>query len=248
MDAFSRNNQIQMVEEDQEKNAFITSQGLYCYRVMPFGLKNAGATYQRLVNQMFDKQIRKNVEVYVDDMLVKSKEEVDHLDDLKETFNTLKQYNMKLNPSKCAFGVFSRKFLRFMVSRRGIEANPEKVRAILKMSSPKTVKEVQSFTGRVVALNRFVFKATDKCRPFFKTLKRAFVWMEECETTFQELKRYLSNPPLLSLSKEGEDLFLYLAVSVTAISATLIREKKRYNSLCTMSTRPSRGLKLDIHA
>ena len=90
MDAFSRNNQIQMVEEDQEKTAFITSQGLYCYRVMPFGLKNAGATYQRLVNQMFDKQIRKNVEVYVDDMLVKSKEEVDHLDDLKETFNTLK--------------------------------------------------------------------------------------------------------------------------------------------------------------
>ena len=78
-----------MVEEDQEKTAFITSQGLYCYRVMPFGLKNAGATYQRLVNQMFDKQIRKNVEVYVDDMLVKSKEEVDHLDDLKETFNTL---------------------------------------------------------------------------------------------------------------------------------------------------------------
>ena len=126
----------------------------------------------------------------------------------------------------CIWG-FSRKFLRFMVSRRGIEANPEKVRAILKMSSPKTVKEVQSFTGRVVALNRFVFKATNKCHPFFKTLKRAFVWMEECETTFQELKRYLSNPPLLSLSKEGEDLFLYLAVSATAISATLIREENK---------------------
>ena len=114
-----------------------------------------------------------------------------------------------------------------MVSRRGIEANPEKVRAILKMSSPKTVKEVQSFTGRVVALNRFVFKATDKCHPFFKTLKRAFVWMEECETTFQELKRYLSNPPLLSLSKEGEDLFLYLVVFVTAISVALIRKENK---------------------
>ena len=90
MDAFSRYNQIQMAEEDQEKTAFITNQGLYCYRVMPFGLKNAGATYQRLVNQMFSKQIGRNVEVYVDDMLVKSKEEEDHLDNLKETFNTLR--------------------------------------------------------------------------------------------------------------------------------------------------------------
>ena len=160
-------------------------------------------------------------------MLVKSKEEEDHLNDLRETFNTFRQYNMKLNPSKCAFGVSSGKFLGFMVSQRGIEANPEKVRAILEMSSPKTVKEVQSLTGRVVALNRFVSKATDKCLPFFKTLKQAFVWTEECETTFQELKRYLSNPPLLSPSKEGEDLFLYLVVSITAVSTTLIREKNK---------------------
>ena len=117
-------------------------------------------------------------------MLVKSKEEEDHLDNLRETFNTFRQYNMKLNPSKYAFGVSSGKFLGFMVSQRGIEANPEKVRAILEMSSPKTVKEVQSLTGRVVALNRFVSKATDKCLPFFKTLKQAFVWTEECETAF----------------------------------------------------------------
>ena len=165
MDAFSRYNQIQMAEEDYEKT------GLYCYRVMPFGLKNIGATYQRLVNQMFNKQIGRNVEVYVDDILVKSKEEEDHLDDLKETFNTLRQYSMKLNPSKCAFGVSSGKFLRFMVSQRGIEANPEKVRAILEMSSPKTIKKVQYLTGRVAALNRFVLKATDKCLSFFKTLK-----------------------------------------------------------------------------
>ena len=105
-----------MVEEDQEKTAFITSQWLYCYKVMPFGLKNAGATYQRLVNKMFSEQIGRNMEVYVDDILVKSKEELTHLDDLKETFATLRQYQMKLNPSKCAFGVASRKFLGFMVS------------------------------------------------------------------------------------------------------------------------------------
>ena len=115
MDAFSGYNQIQMAEEDQEKTAFITSQRLYCYKVMPFGFKNAEATYQRLVNQMFKKQIGKNVEVYVNDMLVKSKEEEDHLDDLKETFNTLRQYSMKLNPSKYAFRVSSGKFLRFIV-------------------------------------------------------------------------------------------------------------------------------------
>ena len=167
------------------------------------------------------------MEVYIDDMLVKNKEEEDHLDDFKETINTLRQYSMKLNPSKCAFGVSSGKFLWFMVSRRGIEANPEKVRAILEMSLPKTIKEVQSLTGRVAALNRFVSKATDKCLPFFKTLKRAFVWTEECETAFQELKRYMSNPPLLSPSKEGEDLFLYLAVSVTAVSAALIRKENK---------------------
>ena len=116
MDAFSGYNQIQMVEEDLENTASITSQGLYCYRVMPFRLKNAGATYQRLVNQMFSKQIGRNVEVYVDDMLVKIKEEENHMDDFKETFSMLRQYNIKLNPAKCAFGVSSRKFLGFMVS------------------------------------------------------------------------------------------------------------------------------------
>ena len=127
MDAFSGYNQIKMDKEDQKKTTFITSQGLYCYKVMPSGLKNAEATNQRLVNKMFNKQIGRNMEVYMDDMLVKSKEELAHLDDLKETFATLKQYQMKLNPSKCVFGVASGKFLGFMVSQKGIEANSEKV-------------------------------------------------------------------------------------------------------------------------
>ena len=142
MDAFSGYNQIKIAEEDQEKTAFITSQGLYCYKVMPFRLKNAGATYQRLVNKMFNKQIGKNMELYVDDMLVKSKEELAHLDNLRETFATLKHYQMKLNLSKCVFGVASSKFLGFMVSQKGIEANPKKVQAIINMVSPRTVKEV----------------------------------------------------------------------------------------------------------
>ena len=178
MDAFSGYNQIGMDEADQEKTSFVTSQGLFCYEVMPFGLKNAGATYQRLVNHIFRPQIGRNVEVYVDDMLVKSLDQGKHLDDLQETFNTLRRYSMKLNPSKCAFRVASGKFLGFMVSHRGIEANPEKIKAILDMKPPQNIKEVQSLTGRVVAFNRFVSKATDKCLPFFRVLKKAFEWTD----------------------------------------------------------------------
>ena len=122
-------------------------------------------------------------------MLVKSKDEAKHLDDLKETFNTLRKYNMKLNPTKCVFAVASGKFLGFMVSQRGIKPNPDKVKAIIEVKSPKIVKEVQSLTRRVATLNRFVFRATDKCMPFFKVLKKAFQWNDEC-------KEYLTKPPL----------------------------------------------------
>ena len=117
MDKFSGYNQILIDKNDQEKTSFVTSQRLYCCKVMPFGLKNAGATYQRLVNCMFSHQIGRNVEVYVDDMLVKSKDKANHLDDLKETFSTLRKYNMKLNPAKCVFVVASGKFLGFIVSQ-----------------------------------------------------------------------------------------------------------------------------------
>ena len=193
-----------MDEADQEKTSFITSQGLFCYKLMLFGLKNAGATYQRLVNHMFRPQIGWNVEVYVDDMLVKSQVEGKHLDNLQETFDTFRQYNMRLNPNKCAFGVSSRKFLGFMVSHRGIEANPDKIQAILNMKPPQNVKEVQSLTRRVAALNRFVSKATDKCLPFFKVLKKAFERMDECQRAFQDLKAYLTTTPLLSPFILGE--------------------------------------------
>jgi len=167
-------------EADQEKTSFISSQGLFCYKVMPFGSKNMRATYQRLVNHMFRSQIGRNIEVYVDDMLVKNLEEEKHLDDLQETFETLKRYKMKPNPSKCAFGVSSGNFLGFMVSQRGIEADLDKNQAMLSMEPPKNIKEVQSFTGRVAVLNKFVSKATNKCLPFFKVLKKAFKWTNEC--------------------------------------------------------------------
>ena len=180
MDAFSSYNQIQMHEADQEKTSFVTSQGLFCYKVMPFGLKKAGVTYQRLINKMFAQQIGRNVQVYVDDMLVKSRREEYHLEDLWETFDTLRSYNMKLNLGKYAFGVTAEKFLGFMVSQRGIEANLDKIQAIMEMAPLRNVKEVQSLNGKIAALNRFVSRVTDKCLPFFRTLKKSFEWTAEC--------------------------------------------------------------------
>ena len=115
---------------------------MFCYKVMPFGLKNAGATYQRLMNKMFAQQIGRNVQVYVDDMLVKSLREEDYLNDLREAFNTLWSYNMKLNPNKCTFSVTAGKFLGFMVSQRGIEVNSERIWTIMELEPPRTVKEV----------------------------------------------------------------------------------------------------------
>nr|XP_023919078.1 uncharacterized protein LOC112030642 [Quercus suber] len=230
-----------MHEADQEKTSFVTSQGHFCYKVMPFGLKNASATYQRLMNKMFARQIGRNVQVYVDDMLVKSRREEDHLKDLEETFDTLRTYNVKLNPGKCAFGVTAGKFLGFMVSQRGIEANPDKIQAIVEMAPPKNVKEMQSLNGKIVALNRFVLRVTDKCLPFFHTLNRSFEWTTECQQAFEELKTYLSSPPLLSPSQPGEELFLYLAVSPAAVSAALIREEDRVQKPVYYTSRALRG-------
>ncbi|XP_075659059.1 uncharacterized protein LOC142628917 [Castanea sativa] len=172
-------------------------------------------------------EIGRNVQVYVDDILVKSQREEDHLEDLKETFDTLRSYNMKLNLGKCAFGVTAGNFLGYMVSQRGIGANPDKIRAIMEMAPPKNIKEVQSLNGKVAALNRFVSRAMDMCLPFFRTLKKSFEWTTECQQAFEDLKAYLFSPPLLSPSQPGEELFLYLAVSPAAVSATLVREDNR---------------------
>ena len=227
MDAFSGYNQISMDPNDQEKTSFVTGQGTYCYRVMPFGLKNAGATYQRLVNRMFQKQIGTSMEVYIDDMLVKSTTAELHIAHLAEEFQILKEYNMQLNPAKCAFGVSAGKFLGFIVNNREIEANPDKIKAVLDMPPPSNIKKVQRLTGRIVALSRFVSKASDKCQPFFQVLKKAFQWDAHCKEAFTALKTYLSSPPILVSPSEGELLTLYLSVSDFSTSAVLVRDKDR---------------------
>ncbi|KAI5354414.1 hypothetical protein L3X38_007309 [Prunus dulcis] len=230
MDAYSGYNQIFMHPPDSEHTAFITDKGLYCYNVMPFGLKNVGATYQRLVNKIFAGYIGNIMEVYIDDMLVKSRTAEDHLQNLSIMFGILKDYRMRLNSKKCAFGVSSGKFLGFMISQRGIEANPEKIKAIIDMERPKTTKDIQSLTGRVAALTRFISKATDKCVPFFKALKggkQNITWTAECDKAFQDLKNYMSKAPLLSKPLPGEILYLYLSVSGTAVSSVLIRKPEK---------------------
>ncbi|XXG47633.1 hypothetical protein AAC387_Pa02g2247 [Persea americana] len=150
---------------------------------MPFGLKNAGATYQRLVTKMFQAQLGKTVEVYIDDMVVKSKRLQDHLADLSEIFDILRQSQLKLNASKCAFGVGSGIFLGSLVTRKGIEANPDHIAAIQDVQSPTSVKQVQRLTGMAAALNRFISRASDKCRPFFQLLRKGskFQWTPDCD-------------------------------------------------------------------
>ena len=241
MDAFSGYNQINMHPDDQEKTSFVTAQGTYCYRVMPFGLKNAGATYQRLVNRMFQKQIGTTMEVYIDDMLVKSTTAELHIAHLSEAFQILRNYNMKLNPAKCAFRVSAGKFLDFIVNHRGIEANPDKIKAVLDMPSPSGIKEVQRLIERIAALSRFISRASDKCQPFFQVLKKAFQWDAKCEEVFTTLKTYLSSPPILVSPIEGELLTLYLAVSDFSTSAVLVRDKERVQHPVYYYSRALRG-------
>ncbi|KAD6454556.1 hypothetical protein E3N88_09262 [Mikania micrantha] len=182
MDASEGFQQIQMEPSDQENIAFmILPTRIYCYTAMPFGLKNAGATYQRLVNMMFKDKLGDTMEVYIDDMVVKSKITKDHLQDIQESIDILDRYIMKLNPSKCHFGVRSGKFLGYMVTKRGIEASPEQIQSILNLISPTNVKEVQRLTGRIAALNRFISRSSKKFKGFYDILKKnkKFQWDEE---------------------------------------------------------------------
>ena len=209
LDAFKGYHQIGMSQEDQEKTAFYTDQGTYYYTTIPFGLKNVGATYQRLVNQAFESQIDRHVEAYVDDILLKSQTTSTFLSDLKEVLEVLRKTRMMLNPKKCVFGVTSGKFLGYLVSSRGIEANPDKVRAIQEISPHRSIREMQMLTRRLATLNRFLSLSASKALPFFKVLKKAdsFSWTEECQQAFEQLKEYLHHLPTLTSPRPGDKLF-----------------------------------------
>ena len=226
LDAFSGYNQISMHLPDINKIAFMTDDANYVYEVMPFGLKNARATYQRLMDKIFKQLIGRNVEIYVDDMIVKSSSCDQHVEDLHQVFQALKAVGIRLNPNKCVFRVEGGKFLRFILTSRGIEANPDKCQAIMEMQSPKTVKEVQHLVGRVVALLRFMPKMADKIRAIMSLLKKAsrFKWDDQCEDAFLQLKTFLASPPVIQKPHLDQPIIVYLSVSKDAISAALVQE------------------------
>jgi len=227
LDAFSGYNQIKMHPRDESKNTFMTETSSYCYKVMPFGLKNAGATYQRLMDRVLAPMLGRNVYAYVDDMVVASTERMQHVADLEELFVTIAKYRLKLNPEKCVFRVEAGKFLGFMLTERGIEANPDKCAAIIAMRSPTSVKEVQQLTGRMAALSRFVSAGGEKGHSYFQCLKRnsRFAWTDECEAAFIKLKEYLATPPVLCKPVAGVPLGLYFAVTERAISSVMVQEQ-----------------------
>jgi len=167
------------------------------------------------------------MEAYVDDMLVKSLIAKHHLTDLEECFQTLRKFQVKLNPLKCAFGVSEGKFLDYIVYHWGIEVKLVKVQTILDMSTPRNIKEVQSLTGRMTALGRFLTRLAEKGLPFYKVLSKLknFVWDEQCQEAFRKLKEYLALPPVLTKPQQGEPLYLYLAIAEEAVSSVLIREE-----------------------
>ncbi|GKD47815.1 reverse transcriptase domain-containing protein [Tanacetum coccineum] len=197
---------------------------------MPFGLKNVGATYQRLVDKAFDSQVGQNIEVYIDNLVIKIYTEAEMLRDIEETFHTLRKIDMKLNPTKCTFGAVEGMFLGYMITPEGIKLCPDKTKAVLQLPSPRTIKEVQSLNGKLASLNRFLSKSLEKSLPLFKTLKKCmkksdFHWTSEAEQAFMQLKQHLSELPLLVAPKPKEELIIYLSASYGAVSAILMTEK-----------------------
>jgi ribonuclease HI len=196
--------------------------------MMSFKLKNAGATYQRAIQACFKKQLNKNVEAYVDDVVVKTRNSDTLIANLEETFASLREYHWKLNPNKCVFGVPSGKLLGFIISHHGIEANPEKISAITNMKAPTYIKDVQKLTECMAALNRFISRLGEQGLPFFELLKHPekFVWTSEADQALAQLKDFLSKPTVLTPRKQ-EQLLLYLAVTTHVVSTAIIVERQK---------------------
>ena len=172
LDAFQEYHQIPLALDDQEKTTFVIPIGNYHYKVMPFGLKNAGSTYQQMMTKMFEPQLGRSIEVYIDDMVVKSKVVSEHVGDLANIFEILRKHKLCLNASKCSFGVGSGMFLGYMVTYRGIEVNLDQIKAINSLQPSQNPKKVQKLTGMMAALNWFISRSADRCRPFFLLLHK----------------------------------------------------------------------------
>jgi hypothetical protein len=205
---------------------FITSFRIFCYTKIAFGLKNGGATYQKCVHTVLESQIERNIEAYIDDIVVKSKKRGDLLDDLKETFNNLRKSKMMLNSKKCVFDVSSGKLLGYMVSSRGIDANPKKVEAIENLEPPRTRKEIQKLAGMMAALNQFISKLGERGMAFYRLLRKADGFQRDYQAAgFVELKKYLMSLPTLVLPKPEDVLLLYVAATNIVVSIVIVVER-----------------------
>ena len=210
-----------MKESDQLATSFITPFGMYCYVTMPFGLQNAGATYQRCMLHVFGEHTGNTVEAYVDDIVVKSKKVESLITDLKVAFGCLCAKNIKLNPEKCVFGVPRGMLLGYIISQCGIEANPEKVSAVMRMGPIRDLKGVQKLTGCLTALSRFIAKLGEKALPLYRLLKKSehFTWTLDAEAALEKLKHILTSPPILipprpaTETEPAEPLLLYVAAT-----------------------------------
>jgi hypothetical protein len=227
LDAYSGFHQIRMGREDRKHTTFVTVDGLYCYVVMPYGLKNALPTFVREMSKTFGDLIRDKVEIYVDDIMVKTRRGSTLVEDLTLVFDKLRVTRTKLNLDKCVFGVSAGELLGFLVSHRGIEANPEKISAIEAMRPPARIKDVQKLTGSLAALSRFISRLAERALPFFKLLRKSgpFSWTEEAEQAFQELKQHLVSLQVLVAPDPGESLYLYIAAAIEVVSMVLVVER-----------------------
>ncbi|GKA53704.1 reverse transcriptase domain-containing protein [Tanacetum coccineum] len=197
---------------------------------MPFGLKNAGATYQRLMDKVFNKQIGRNLEAYVDDMVIKTTSEEGILSDIQETFERFWSINMKLNPKKCSFGVEEGPFLGHLITKQGIKSNPTKIKAVTELKQPRALKDIQSLNGKLAALSRFLSKGAKRPLPFFKVLKsckgkKKIHWTDEADKAFKEIKKFVQALPTLTAPRAGETLTMYLAASKESINSALFAKR-----------------------
>ncbi|CAL2231673.1 unnamed protein product [Prunus armeniaca] len=226
MDGFSGYNQIKMSPKDAEKTAFRTPYENFYYTVMPFGLKNAGATYQRAMTAVFHDMMGKEVEDYVDDLVVKSKTREGHQEVLRRVLERCRLYGLKMNPKKCAFGVSSGKFLGFQVHQRGIDVDPEKTKAINSLAPPKNPKELKSFMGRLSYIRRFIPGLAATMSAFTPLLKKGkrYEWSEKCQEAYKRVQQIITKLPTMKAPIPGLPLKLYLAATNTAVGALLAQD------------------------
>jgi hypothetical protein len=227
LDAYSGYHQIKMKESDQLATSFITPFGMFCYVTMPFGLRNAGATYQRCMQHVFGDHIGRTVEAYVDDIVVKTRMADDLVGDLSIAFGCLRANGVKLNPEKCVFGVPRGMLLGYIVSQQGIEANPEKVAALKRMGPIRDLKGVQKVLGCLAALSRFISRLGEKGLPLYRLLKKheRFSWTAEAQDALDKLKASLTHAPILTPPQDGEPLQLYVAATTQVVSAVIVVER-----------------------